>query len=181
METEFVHPNGERLKFTKTSAETNGELLEMEAVYHPSSQPPPLHYHPKQEEKFEVLQGTFRVKIGDTEHRFEPGDTFTIPAKTVHSMNNISDETGCLRWQIRPALKSQDFFATMWGLAADGKTTEAGLPDFFQLMVILKEYHNEFRAVKPPLIVQKILFSVFAFIGRRRGYQARYEKYSGKR
>lgn len=180
MQTEFVHSNGERLKFTKTAVETNGELLEMEAVYNPNSKPPPLHYHPYQEERFQVLRGSFRVTIGETEHHFEPGDKFTIPANTPHSMNNTSDEAGCLQWQIRPALKSQDFFATMWGLAADGKTTVAGLPDFLQLMVILKEYHDEFRAVSPPLFVQKILYNVFAPIGRRRGYQARYEKYSGE-
>ena len=58
--------------------------------------------------------------------------------------------------------------------------TAGGRSDFLQLMVILKEYHDEFRAVSPPLLVQKNLYNVFAPIGRLRGYQAKYEKYSGK-
>ncbi len=35
MGKEFVSPDGERLIFRKTAAETNGELLEMEAIYNP--------------------------------------------------------------------------------------------------------------------------------------------------
>jgi quercetin dioxygenase-like cupin family protein len=179
MKTDYQHPNGERLIFLKTGEETNGELLEMEAVYNPESKPPPLHYHPYQEEKFEVLAGSFRVVIGEQEHQFEQGDKFTVPANTPHAMNNTSSEAGRLRWQIRPAMKSQEFFATMWGLAVDGETTVSGLPDFLQLMVIIQAYRDEFRAVKPPLIVQRILTAIFAPIGRWRCYQARYDKYSG--
>ena len=62
MAREFAQPNGERLTFLKTATETNGDLLEMEAIYNPNSPQPPLHYHPYQEEQFRVLSGTFRTK-----------------------------------------------------------------------------------------------------------------------
>lgn len=180
MRTEFVNPDGERLIIRKSERETNGKLLEMEAVYNANSPRPPLHYHPYQEEQFRVLQGTFRVKVGETEDTYETGDEFTVPPNTPHWMHNVSDEEGRLRWQIRPAMKSQDFFATMWGLAADGKTNADGVPSLLQLAVILREYSDEFRASSPPFIVQRLLFAGLALIGRRRGYRARYARYSGE-
>ncbi len=179
MQREYVHPNGERLTFLKTGLETNGELLEMEAVYNPNSVRPPLHYHPKQEEQFEVLAGAFRVRIGDTEQTYQVGDIFTVPRGTPHWMYNLSETEGRLRWQIRPALKSQDFFATMWGLAADGETGPDGLPNLWQLAVILRAYRNEFRASKPPYFIQWLLFGLLAPIARRKGYRARYERGEG--
>ena len=95
---EFTNPDGERLIFRKTSKDTDGELLEMEATYIPNSQRPPLHYHPFQDEHFEVLRGTFQARIDETEHTYQPGDKFTVPATTPHWMHNISDEEGCLSW-----------------------------------------------------------------------------------
>ena len=169
---EFTHPNGERLIFHRTGKETNGELLEMEAIYNPNSPQPPLHYHPFQEEQFEVLRGVFRVRIGEVEHTYQAGDKFTVPIATPHWMHNISDEEGRLLWQVRPALKTQDFFTIMWGLAAAEKTDANGLPNLWQLAVILHEYRHEFRASSPPYFVQRILFGLLAPIGRWRGYRA---------
>ena len=67
MQREFAQPNGERLAFRRTAAETNGDLLEMEATYNPHSPQPPLHYHPYQDEQFRVLSGTFRTRVGESE------------------------------------------------------------------------------------------------------------------
>lgn len=175
---EFQSGDGSRLTIHKTSQETNGELLEMEATYPPHSPQPPLHYHPHQEEHFRVLRGTFRTHVGGIEKTYEAGDTFVVPPNTPHWMHNISDGEGSLLWQIRPALKTQAFFETMWGLEADGQTNAAGIPPFLHLAVILREYANEFRASKPPYFAQRILFGILAPIGRLYGYRARYDKYS---
>lgn len=177
MATEFVQPGGERLTIRKSGSETGGELLEMEAVYRPHSSPPPPHSHPFQEEQFEVLNGAFRVGLEGTEHVYQTGERFTVPANTIHWMHNVSDEEGRLRWEVRPALKTGDFFATMWGLAADGKTGPNGVPNLLQLAVILHEYRDEFRASSPPYIVQRLLFALLAPIGRLLGYRARYDRY----
>ena len=180
MPTEFVHPNGERLTFTKTTAETGGEYLEIEATYHPQSPQPPAHYHPRQEERFEVLSGTFRLAIDGEEQTYKTGERFTIPAKTPHALQNIGDEEGRLRWQVRPALKTQDFFATLWGLATEGQSGESGTGGLLQLAVILNAYRDEFRTSDPPYILQRLAFSLLAAVGRLRGYRARYDRFSGE-
>ena len=44
-----------RLRLLRTSAETGGELLEMEASYSGEAPMPPEHLHPSQDERFEVI------------------------------------------------------------------------------------------------------------------------------
>ena len=53
-----------KLLLVQTAAETDGELLEMEAMYEPGSVEPPEHFHPKQDERFEILAGTMEARIG---------------------------------------------------------------------------------------------------------------------
>ncbi len=175
---EINSTDGSRLVFRKTGVDTDGELLEMDATYPPRSSQPPYHYHPYQEEQFEVLQGSFRAKINDIEQVYEVGEKFIVSANAPHWMHNISDEPGRLLWQVRPALKTQAFFETMWGLDSDGKTDANGVPNLLQLAVILREYTDEFRATSPPYPIQRILFALLAPIGRLLGYRARYARYS---
>jgi quercetin dioxygenase-like cupin family protein len=178
MPNEIGTTDGSRLILRQTGGDTNGELLEMEARYPPRSPQPPYHYHPYQEERFEVLQGAFRTGIGGEEHTYAAGETFTVPANTPHWMHNVSDTEGRLLWQVRPAMKTQAFLETMWGLEADGKTNAQGVPNLLQLAVILREYGDEFRASSPPYPVQRILFAVLAPVGRLVGYHARYDRYN---
>jgi quercetin dioxygenase-like cupin family protein len=166
-----------RFTFHKTATDTNGELLEMEVSYPPNSTPPPFHYHPYQEERFEVLKGQFSTKIGEVAHTYKTGEKFTVLKNVSHWMHNISDEEGSLLWQVRPAMKTQAFFETMWGLEADGKVNKNGVPNLLQLAVILNTYTDEFRASKPPYWIQRILFGLLSPIGKLCGYRPSYPKY----
>ncbi|HEV2741880.1 MAG TPA: hypothetical protein VGV91_01855, partial [Rubrobacter sp.] len=50
--------SGQHLIVRNTARNTGGELLEVEAVYtKPTPSRPPVHHHPRQEERFEVLDG----------------------------------------------------------------------------------------------------------------------------
>jgi hypothetical protein len=42
---------GLTLSVVQTAADTDGELLEMEATYEPRSVEAPIHFHPRQEER----------------------------------------------------------------------------------------------------------------------------------
>jgi quercetin dioxygenase-like cupin family protein len=108
-----------RLRLVKTGAETGGELLEMEARYGGDGVLPPEHLHPKQVERFEVLEGRVRTIIGGDERIYEAGDTFEVPAGTPHQM--AGDGPARMRWQVRPALRTAEFFETLLrGNAGEG-------------------------------------------------------------
>ena len=68
---------GHQLIFRHTADETGGALLEVEALYPPHSQAPTEHYHPSQEERFEILEGEIRASIDGHVTTYKAGDVFT--------------------------------------------------------------------------------------------------------
>jgi len=88
------------------------DVLEMEAIYGGSGQLPPKHFHPGQDEHFEVIEGTVRAVMGGEERRYAAGDTFQVPAGTVHQMT--ADPPARLKWEVRPALRTAEFFETLY-------------------------------------------------------------------
>jgi quercetin dioxygenase-like cupin family protein len=171
--------SGQRIIFRKTAEDTGGELLEVESIYtKPSPSRPPAHYHPYQEELFEVLSGRLRVVVEGEERAYGEGESFVVPPGVPHEM--WTEEAGTrMSWQTRPAMKTEEFFETVWGLAEDGKTNEKGVPNLLQVAVIAHERADEYRLVKPPWPVQRALFAVLAPIGRLLGYRASYPEYGG--
>jgi mannose-6-phosphate isomerase-like protein (cupin superfamily) len=163
---------GLSLLFVKTAADTGGELLEMDATYEPSSAEPVVHFHPRQSERFEILEGVLRARIGDAERELQAGETLDIEAGVPHAMWNQGPAQARTRWQTRPALRTENFFESTFRLAREGKTNEKGLPGPLQLAVIAGEYRDEFRTTSPPQALQGIVVAVLAPIGRLLGRRA---------
>ena len=88
------------------------ELLVMEQSYDAAAEAPPPHYHPSQDEHFEVLEGSIALRIGH-EHRTVPaGESFDIPRGTVHTMGPAGGPAR-VRWEVRPALRTEAFLTEM--------------------------------------------------------------------
>ena len=162
--------NGQiRLRFLRTAADTGGELLEMEAIYRPVSKAPPAHFHPAQEETFEVLSGALRFVIDGRQIDLGAGEQLVIPAGTIHRAHNAGTEEARVIWQTRPALRSQQFYETLYGLAMDGRTNADGVPGLLQVALIMTGHAGEFVLASPPRIIQKALFGMLAAIARTLG------------
>jgi quercetin dioxygenase-like cupin family protein len=130
--------DGFRLRLVRTAAETDGALLEMEATYGGTGRLPPEHLHPQQVERFEVLEGTVRTIIDGTERLYEEGESFEVPAGTPHQMTGAGPAR--MRWEVRPALRTAEFFERLYGEGADG-TPNASIAD------LLEEFSEEIRLV----------------------------------
>lgn len=55
---------GERFRFTHTAASTGGELLGFDFALRPGGAVPIPHVHPIQTERFEVVSGLMRFRLG---------------------------------------------------------------------------------------------------------------------
>lgn len=95
------------LKLTPTESlevcSATPEALEVEATYGPAGSPPPRHFHPEQDERFEVLAGTMRVRVDGEERELEAGATIGIARGQVHQMWNPGAEPARVRWVTSPA------------------------------------------------------------------------------
>jgi mannose-6-phosphate isomerase-like protein (cupin superfamily) len=176
---EITSPAGPRLVFRQTAADTNGQAVVVDAFYEPQGREPVAHYHPKQEERFEVVSGRIATKINHKQQTFEAGDSFVVPKGAPHAMWNPGDTETHLRWTTAPALNTERFFETMWGLARDGRTNRRGVPPLLHIAVIGRDYWREFRLTRPAPPVQWVLFRLLAPLGRRKGYRSAYPEYSG--
>jgi mannose-6-phosphate isomerase-like protein (cupin superfamily) len=170
---------GERVLFRRTAAETDGESLEYELTFRPGGFLAQEHVHPRQSERHEVLSGKLGLSAAGSERVLAPGDSFVVPAGTPHRLFSAGDEPVQALFESRPALRSAELIETFAGLARAGKVNEKGLPGLLQLALFAREFEPEGYATKPPLPVQRALFSLLAPLARLRGYRARYPEYAG--
>jgi quercetin dioxygenase-like cupin family protein len=176
----LVHPvSGERIVFRKRARDTDGELMEMNLYLGPSGVVATPHVHPYQEERFEVTDGPAMFRIGTEERLVEPGETVVVPPGTPHVWWNPSDREVTTLIQFRPALDTETFFETYFGLAREGRVNKKGLPNPLQMMVLAREYHREMQLPRRQHRVLYPLTFLLAPIGRLLGYRARYDRYSG--
>jgi quercetin dioxygenase-like cupin family protein len=115
---------------TLTVVASSPEELAVEARWEPGGNPPLAHFHPSQEEAFEVLEGTLTVTVEGRTHEYMTGERFTVPAGAVHGMWNAGDAPARASWRVTPALKTEEMFRTI---------AAGGVEDF------LERYADEFR------------------------------------
>jgi quercetin dioxygenase-like cupin family protein len=166
---------GEVVHFLRTSAETDGELVEIECTVRPGGGVAAAHVHPYQSERFEVIEGTFEFRHGRSKATVTAGDVVIVEAGTVHAFSNVGDEPATFVCQVRPALQFEQFLVTMFGLAADGKTNRRGMPNPLRLAVIANANFDDLRMPHVPAFAQKAVLAMGAAFGRLAGYQPTYE------
>lgn len=175
------HPvTGERIVWRRVARETNGELLQGELFAVPGGRPAAAHVHPDQEERFEVLAGTLKLVVDGKQATLRPGDIAVIPPGRPHTWANVGDDEARVLGEFRPALRTEMFFETLFGLARDGKVNSKGLPNLLRLAVIMREYEDEMQLARPPAGVQKAVFAPLAVVGRRLGYRGWYPDYTSE-
>jgi quercetin dioxygenase-like cupin family protein len=172
-EQEIRNPRtGQRMRFRQTADDTAGTLLRIESVNPPSGVAEPEHVHPNQESRAEVITGTLRFVVEGRERRLGPGDSITIPAGTPHYFVNDGVDDAVSIQEFRPALRTADFFKTLFELAEQGKLDERGMPSLLTLALLGPRFADEIRAVSPPWSVQRVAFAVLGPLARLRGYAA---------
>jgi mannose-6-phosphate isomerase-like protein (cupin superfamily) len=164
----------ETLKLTPTESveirQSSPEVLEVEGRYAPGGKAPPAHFHPAQDEHFEVLEGTLRAKVGGEERDLGPGETLEIPAGTPHQMWNPGEQAARVIWQTRPALRTEQWFRSIDALHREGRVGRNGMPGPLAFGAFLSEFDDVFRLAGPAPLVRGAV-AVLGFLGRARGYQ----------
>lgn len=165
--------------FRQTAQDTDGELLSAELVVSPRGDNP-LHVHPLQEERFKAVSGAFALQVGEECRSLGEGEEAVVPPGTPHRWwNEAEDKETRVLVELRPALNSEIFFETLYGLARDGKTDENSAPNLLQQAVTLNGVNKgEIYLARPPIPVQKVFLAMLAPVGRLLGYRDYYPKYS---
>jgi mannose-6-phosphate isomerase-like protein (cupin superfamily) len=143
------------------SVDNNGEPIHEQRVeYFPGSPFPPTHYHPDQDEHFEIEHGVMLFVIDGTEHVLGAGDTIEIPRGTLHKARNASNtDSAVVRWETRPALRTAAFFTTAGQLGDDAGPLDSAL--------LAREYRDVFVTTGLVGLLVPVVSRIARLLGRK--------------
>jgi quercetin dioxygenase-like cupin family protein len=160
---------GERFTFTDTAASTDGRLLAFDFSLRPGGKVPVPHVHPIQTERFEVVAGEVRFRLGLRTFVAQAGDVVGAPPGVAHGFANAGVVEARMRVEVRPALAMEEMFAEVIGLAEAGKLTRGGLPrNPLTLAALARRYDQEAHAPLLSVGVQRFLLAPLVWLSRQR-------------
>jgi quercetin dioxygenase-like cupin family protein len=160
--------SGERIIIRETGEQTGGRLLSFDLFLPPGAHVPARHVHPVQEERFTVIEGRMRFRVGRRTILANPGDTIPVPAGTAHWFGNIGAGVSHARVEVRPALRMEELFETAAAIGRAGHFPGTRMPRLSDLALFLNEFQRELAVPDVPAFLVRGLLAPFAWMGRRR-------------
>jgi quercetin dioxygenase-like cupin family protein len=138
--------SGERIVIRQTADQSGGAVLVWDLYLAPGGRVPSAHIHPSQEERFCVLDGRMRFRIGRHRTTVGPGDTIVVAAGTVHHFANAGPTTARLAVETRPALDMEAMLVASAALAQDQQARRRAWPRPVDLAQFMDEFRDEVRS-----------------------------------
>ena len=173
-----------------TEAETTGTGWLLEYHIPPQAGPiVPEHVHLTWTETFEIISGSASYKLNGVQGSAEAGDTIVMPPRQYHIHPWNAGETELVVRQLdtfaQPSPRALHdvvgVFATLAGLAGEGKVNNQGLPknplQLFAMLKILNKYDG--YDAKLPIRAQKLLTTTLGSLAEALGYRATYPRFVG--
>jgi mannose-6-phosphate isomerase-like protein (cupin superfamily) len=160
---------GERFTFIHTAASSDGELLAFDFALKPGGAVPMPHVHAVQSERFEVVSGQMRFRVGRRTVIAGPGEVVLVEPSVAHSFANAGEDEAQLRVEVRPALAMEEMFADVIALARAGRMNSHGMPrNLLDLALLARTYDQEAHAPLLGLRLQRMLLAPLVALARRR-------------
>jgi quercetin dioxygenase-like cupin family protein len=146
--------SGERIVI----GEHRGDVLRWELFLAPHGRVPSTHVHPLQEERFILVEGTMRFRVGGRRKTVVAGDTVVVPAGTVHHFANHGPSTAHAIVETRPALRLAEMLVAAAEMAQEQHRRGDRLPRLAELATFMNEFRDEVRApYVPARLVRAVL------------------------
>jgi hypothetical protein len=155
---------------TSYSFEREGENLWVHTLMEDGAHLPE-HFHPKQEERWEVLEGAARVKLDGTWRDLTPEDGPIVVAPNVrHELENTSGHEARLRTEVLPALALEEFLTESARAAREGLYNARNMPTSWRGAVWIAGFAQRFRdetvMTSPPPALQRLVVPLVARFAR---------------
>ena len=130
----------------------------------------PVHVHPHQDERYVVVGGALSARIDGVTRRISAGATLEIPRGTPHAVWNASRDDALVVWESRPALRTAELAQRLFALATDEGRPGGWPRRALALSVVLDEFADEIRLVRPVPFWERLGARLLAPLARRLGF-----------
>lgn len=154
---------GETITFTKSTADTNGQFVETLVTLPASGDGPPTHRHVFQTEIFEAIDGKLGLDCGDKKVVLEPGQSFIVPANTLHRCYAVDGTAIKFKATFTPALSIEYLLTEMFDAC---NRQNAKYPSAFDACYILRQAKGEYYLGEVPPFIQQTIFPMTAILGK---------------
>lgn len=162
-------PDGTSFLVIESAADSSGDRIEFEITMAPGAIGPPKHFHPIQDESWNVLEGELSVFVDRSWRKLGAGEALSIPPCTVHTLRNESDGVVRFRDLHVPALDFQDYIEALHHEASAGRITSRMTPStlIHGAMVLRRHRTTQLSASAH----QRAAEDVLSLVGRALGYR----------
>jgi mannose-6-phosphate isomerase-like protein (cupin superfamily) len=157
---------GQRIRCLSNSTSTGGELLRFSFWMQRDASPPPLHVHPRQEERIEVVSGSVRSISGGVERVLLPGETISTPPGQPHTVGPAGEDAVEMIVEIRPSLGFEGFVERTYALDRAGYLNAKGRGSPLRV-ASAKPHEAEFFLPRVPIALQRAMLRALDRLGRR--------------
>ena len=131
------------------------------------AQAPPPHYHPNgQSETFEVLKGSFEVKLDGKWQTVNEGETALVEPGVIHTFRNKSGAEVVIRNTHTPAYSFERYMRRVHAIATERNLEKLTPVGMIAMARLWAEHPDTMRAGPPPL---RVAMPALAAIGRVTG------------
>ena len=159
--------SGEQIIIHTSGAETNGTLLIFDLFLPPGKHVPGWHTHPIQEERFTILAGTMRFRLGWRSILASPNTTIVVSPGVAHWFGNAGSEMVHARVEVRPALQMEALFATVATMQAEAQfSIGRQLRQLFAIARLMAKFRQEVAAPSFTVWLVRPVLAVVAWLDR---------------
>ncbi|HVV19168.1 MAG TPA: cupin domain-containing protein [Pseudonocardiaceae bacterium] len=170
--------SGERIVIL-TDPDDGQQTLVWELVLDPGGRVPASHAHPRQEERFTVLAGELRMRVGRQRIRAEAGATVSVPPGTVHSFANPGPDATRVLVHTRPALGMRTLLEVAAAMAGAQHAEGRRLPRLLDLVLFMREFQAEVAAPYVPRVLVRPVLAGLSLLARAGRPRQRYRRLRG--
>jgi mannose-6-phosphate isomerase-like protein (cupin superfamily) len=157
---------GQRITCSETTASTGGELFRFDFWMRGGGLPPPLHVHPRQEERIVVVSGSVRSISAGVERILGPGEMVVSRPGEPHTIGPAGGPPVEMVVEFRPALAFEAFVERTFALDRAGYLDAKGSGNPLRLATA-RPHEAEFFVPRIPVGLQRGALRALDRLGRR--------------
>ena len=152
----------------QTAAQTGGRMLAFDLFLPPGGHVPAGHVHPVQEERFTVVAGRMRFRLGGRTILASPGETVRIPRGRRTGSETPGRTSRSAGWRSDRPCAWRSCCTAPGLLGVDGHFPGTHVPRLSDLALVLLEFQRELAVPNVPAVLVRAVMAPLAWLARRR-------------